>query len=180
MTAWKTLLSNSDLIQNLGNDILEESDYKNIEKFFCILYGMPNEESIDKVRFHLFLKKKNPEALPPTSDALYLHIKRAHFQAIIWKKANCPRPSLPDATNFGYEMTDMGLKPILMTKEGIPSSALEFTYCNCTMKKCKDNHCGCRKANIPCILYCGCVESSNHFISCMNAPESSNDEEEDQ
>ena len=61
MTAWKTLLYNSDLIQNLGNDILEESDYKNIEKF-CILYGMSNEKSIDKVRFHLFLKRKNPEA----------------------------------------------------------------------------------------------------------------------
>ena len=75
-------------------------------------------------------------------------------------------------------MTDMGLKPILMTKEGIPSSALEFTYCNCTMK-CKDNRCGC-KANLPCTLYCGCVESSNNIISCMNATESSNDEEDDQ
>ena len=28
---------------------------------------MPNEDSLDKVRFQLFLKKINPEALPPTS-----------------------------------------------------------------------------------------------------------------
>ena len=177
MTAWKTLMSDPELIQNLGEDSFEESDYKKIEKFFCILYGMPNEDSIDRVRFQLFLKKRNPEALPPTSDALYLHIKRVHFQSIIWRKAIFPRPSLPDATDFGYEMTDTGLKPLLMTKDGIPSSALKFTYCNCSLN-CKDNRCGCRKANLSCTLYCGCVESSNNFISCMNAPETFNDEEE--
>ena len=49
-SAWKTLLSHSHLIEHLGeNDNLEDTEYKNIEKFFCILYGMPNEDDIDKV-----------------------------------------------------------------------------------------------------------------------------------
>ena len=177
MTAWNTLVSDSHLIQNLGDDSFEESDYKNIEKFFCTLYGMPKETSINDVRYGLFLKKKNPEALPPTSDALYLHIKRAHYQSLIWKLAYCPRPDLPEPEDWAWEMTDMGLIPILMTRDGIPDSALKLTFCNCKTK-CKSNRCGCRKAGLSCTINCGCGESNN-VISCMNALNSILDEEED-
>ena len=137
---------------------------------------MPNEDSIDKVRLKLFLKKKNPDALPPTSDALYLHIKRAHYQSLIWKKAYSPRPILPDPTDYGWKMTDKGLNAILTTKDGISESALKFKYCNCTTN-CKTNHCGCKKVNLHCTLYCGCVQ--NDVICCMNAPDSINEEDVD-
>ena len=95
---------------------------------------MVDEDSIDKVRLKLFLKNKKTDALPPTRDALYLHIKRAHYQSLIWKRTYFPRPILPEPTNYGREMTDVGLKPILMNKDGIPESALKFTSCNCTTK----------------------------------------------
>ena len=62
---------------------------------------MPNEDDIDKVQYHLFLKKNKPDALPPTSDALYLHIKKAHYQSLIWKRADCPRPIIPEPTIGG-------------------------------------------------------------------------------
>ena len=117
MSAWNTLISHPHLIENLGEDNFGESDYKDIEKFFCILYGMPDEISIDKVRLKLLLKKKKTDTLPPTSDTLYLHIKRAHYESLIWKKAYYPRPILPEPTNYGWKMTDIGLKPILMTKD---------------------------------------------------------------
>ena len=51
---------------------------------------MASEDSIDNVRFHLFCKNKIPEALPPTCDALYLHIKRPYYQSLIWKKLIIP------------------------------------------------------------------------------------------
>ena len=177
-TAWDTLVHHSHLIQNLGNHPLEEPDYKMIEKFFCALYGMPEEDDINLVRFKLFFKKKNPNALPPTQDALISHIDRSHLQSLIWIMAHIPKPILPDATECGYEMTDIGLKPILMTKAAIPESALKITSCNCTTN-CKDNRCGCRKSGLKCNLYCGCAKLSN-FVSCMNAPaDSFNDEDDD-
>ena len=63
-TAWDILKTHSHLIENLGEDNFEESDYKKIEQFFCILYGMPDEISIDKVRLKLFLKKKKQMLCP--------------------------------------------------------------------------------------------------------------------
>ena len=79
MTAWDTLMQHSHLIQNLGNHILEEPDYKMIEMFFYTLYGMVEEENINNVKFKLFFKKKNPNTLPSTRDALKHHIYRAHL-----------------------------------------------------------------------------------------------------
>ena len=47
MSAWDTLISHPYLIGNLDEeDRFEESDYKIIEKLFCILYDIPNEDSI--------------------------------------------------------------------------------------------------------------------------------------
>ena len=37
---------------------------------------------------------KHPEALPPTSDALKLHIMRAHYQSLVCKQANCSQQNL--------------------------------------------------------------------------------------
>ena len=175
-TAWTALVSNSHLIKNLGTNSLEESDYKQIEKFFCILYGMPEEEDINIVRYNLFLKKQNPDALPPTRDALCQHIKRSHLQSLIWNWANIPKPILPDAIECGYEMSDIGLKPVLMIEDAIPKSALKITSCNCTTN-CINNRCGCRKAGLFCNVHCGCTNSCS-FVSCMNAPDSLDDDDE--
>ncbi|CAL4240631.1 unnamed protein product [Meganyctiphanes norvegica] len=145
-------------------------------KSFFASYMACQVRIIDKARLKLFLKKNNPDALPPTRDALYLHVKRAYYHSLIWKMANCPRPILPDPAEWGWEMTDIGLKPILMIKNGIPESALKFISCNCTTN-CRNNRCGCRKANLPCTLYCGYVK--NYVIFCVNAPNTIHDEEED-
>ena len=178
-SAWDVLKSdaNSLLIQNLGEDSFDESDFIKIEKFFCILYGMPNENDINKVRVELFLRNRIPEALPPTKDALYLHIKRAHYQSLVWKKANFPRPTLPEVTELGWKMSDGKLKPILMTKSAIPDDELKLTSCSCTTG-CNTNRCGCKKMNLLCNINCKCV--NDECLSCTNAPSLiGNDEEED-
>ena len=179
-TIWKTLKSepmHNSLINKLGEDTLEDSDYKNIEKFFCILYGMPLVDDINKVRLHLFLKKSNQEALPPTRDALYLHIQRAHYQSFIWKRAHLPKPIIPEATEFGWKMTDtQTLKPILMTNDGITKDELNIIFCNCKTN-CNTKRCRCKKNKLSCSLYCGknCVKGN--LICCMNAPQSFSDDE---
>ena len=126
-------------------------------------------EDINIVRYNLFLKKQNPDALPPTHEALCQHIKRSHLQSFIWKWANITKPILPDAIECGYEMSDIGLKPVLMIEDAIPNSALKIISCNCTTN-CINNRCGCRKAGLFCNVHCGCTNSCS-FVSCMNAPD---------
>ena len=58
----------------------------------------------DEARDLMFGKSKSPESLPPTSDALKLHIERAHFQASVWKQANCCQASFAFSYNYGLEL----------------------------------------------------------------------------
>ena len=56
---------------------------KEVEEFVCKMYKLDSIGSVDEARAILFSKKGKPEALPPTSDALSLHVKRVHYQAIV-------------------------------------------------------------------------------------------------
>ena len=44
------------------------------------------------------------EALPPTSDALRGHIERAHYQTLIWRQSDNPKPDVPPSTDFGWKV----------------------------------------------------------------------------
>ena len=75
------------LLRNLGNGDLDNLTMTFAEKFTCRVYNVADAESCNEARATLFSRGRLPEALPPTSDALQLHIRRAHFQAMIWKQA---------------------------------------------------------------------------------------------
>jgi len=65
---------------------------QDIEKYLCRLYGCSSNDEhdpdVDTCRHRLFLKaKKALEFLPPTKDALDLHLQRANYQAKIWINA---------------------------------------------------------------------------------------------
>ena len=54
------------------------------EKFVCFLYGIVEKDvrGIDDARHSHFVKEKRGlEMLPPTHDALELHIVKANYQA---------------------------------------------------------------------------------------------------
>ena len=60
-----------------------------IERYVCKLYKAPAAPPIDNARHLLFSKcQKAHEALPPSNDALELHIARANLQAKIWFQAD--------------------------------------------------------------------------------------------
>ena len=63
---------------------------KEVEKF---VFKMDYIGSVDESRVILFSKKGKPGALPLTSDALPLHVKRVPYQAIVWKQAHCLEPA---------------------------------------------------------------------------------------
>ena len=166
-SAWKVFKEHHALLQNLGEDNFNEEDIKNAEKFICYLYNASNASTVNEARHILFYKKGKPEALPATSDALHHHIKRAHYQSMVWKKAHYTIPELPSPSDWGWEMTEAGLKPVLMTVEAIPASSLDMIYCNCRTQ-CKNQRCKCRKAKLLCTALCGCKEGDNDKEHCMN------------
>jgi len=95
-SAWKVFLKRHTLLSSLGEEELTEEKMKEVEEFVCKMYKLDSIGSVDEVRAILLSKKDKPEALPPTSDALVLHVKRVYYQATVWKPAHCSEPHLPD------------------------------------------------------------------------------------
>ena len=92
-SALKIFDTSSKLIKHLaGHCPPEESILTNAEAFVCQLYNHGTDGvDIDEERAAAFCKvKKNLDSLPPTKDALHLHIWCANFQCRIWKKVKEP------------------------------------------------------------------------------------------
>ena len=99
----------TDAIKKLGDDItVDESTVKQVEKLFCHLYGMPEENDINEVRYQKFCKEKMPEPhqLPPTKDELIQHLKRANYQSFVWKRALEVNPDIPSPVGNGWSLKD--------------------------------------------------------------------------
>ena len=70
------------------------------EDFICDLYPSSRKmpRTADELTYFVFCQKKQKnELLPPTSDSLLQHMKRANYQAFVWRKAltaiqHLPRP----------------------------------------------------------------------------------------
>ena len=57
---------------------------------------------VKELRWFLYSNRAaEGENLPPTSGSLDLHIRRAHYTAMLWRKADKNHPSLPAPAAFG-------------------------------------------------------------------------------
>ena len=74
---------------------------------------------INKERAAVFQKTtKMLDSLPPTQDALQLHLQRVNHQVLIWKMAKQPCNPLPTLEGNGWLYDEEGvLKPKVMTQE---------------------------------------------------------------
>ena len=96
------LLKFYQFIIGLGECNEISTKYKEAEAFVCQISGIGNVDSEDaalKVMF-MFQKGTKPEMMPPTKDALQLHIQHVHHQCSIWKLALCTVPHLLDVTEM--------------------------------------------------------------------------------
>ena len=101
------------LLRNLGNGDLDDLTMTFAEKFICRVYNVSDaESSCNEARAKLFFFCRSPEVLPPTSDAAWLHIRRAHFQAMIWKQAQLTNATLPLPETMGWSRLNDKLVPI--------------------------------------------------------------------
>jgi len=139
-TCWKVFKEQPLLLRGIGRD----GDIADIEKFVCTLYGTPDKESVDAARVHLFGKaKQNLELLPPTKDALELHVKRANYQAKIWLKADIEQIVVEQPVETSaWIIKDGVLIPVWSRLPAIPEACAELIACGCK-KKCKTARCRC-------------------------------------
>ena len=123
----------SALLTGLGCWQLTTETMDNVEDFVCKIYDPSTDiTQIDQMRVILFHKGKDPDSLPPTHDALKLHINRAHYQTTIWINATVPTTERIDPETCGWERDPYSnhLKPKLLLLEPIPKVWTELLhYC---------------------------------------------------
>ena len=136
-TCWKVFMKYSHLLVGIGRD----GDFEDAEKFVCILYGISEEAAvgIDDARRSLFVKAKRAlEMLPPTRDALELHVSRANYQAKVWINADKAIMDLDNnkpADTTGWQEGPNGLEIVWKRLPAVPEACLELISCGCK-KKC--------------------------------------------
>lgn len=150
---WKVFSEHPQLLEGIGRD----GPYEGAEKFVCRLYNTPQSRSADEARHDIFSKgKKGLELLPPTSNALSLHIARANYQAKIWLQSDKRSLALEPAWETdGWTRNNNGLQIVWMTKPAIPEACIELIACNCK-SQCQSRACKCRRTEQICMPECTC------------------------
>ena len=106
-----------------------------LEAFTCVLYGNPRTTSVNELRYmkmsHLCdtttdatlqaSKTIDFANLPPCRRSLEQHIKRANYQAAIWKRAHIAKPDIPSPSNgHGWTIQDGILEPLWFEGDVLP------------------------------------------------------------
>ena len=109
-TGLQLLQSNLQLcdgIQRLGDTFNVSDDLFTVrETFVCQLYGSKTN-SINDCRYELFsVKGAQSDNLPPTQDALQMHVQRANYQAAVWVRALQAKPVVPSSCGYGWEIVN--------------------------------------------------------------------------
>ena len=121
-------LGKHNLLSSLGEGNLTTTKIKDAEKFVGGMRNHNEAESVNQIRDSnlLFPKCGKPQSLPPTRDALELHIRRSHYQSLVWKQAFSQYPNLPNPDGMGWiKAGDEKLVPRLMTLDTIPKACKE-------------------------------------------------------
>lgn len=154
--------------------VLDET-LKWLQRFVCHLYAYDSTDDVNAVRYMIFKSGKySEEQLPPTEDVLNLHIKRANYQAYIWRHCMENSLNMPDPKTHGWFVSEQSgdLEIKWMSLPLAPDSILSHVNCSCA-KGCSTARCSCKKASLRCSDLCRCKD-------CQNASlEEEEDEEEE-
>lgn len=129
-----------------------------LERFVCLLYKSEVYTKVKDLRWFLFSNRAaEGESLPPTTGALELHIQRAHYIAMVWRRATESHPSLPSPAAYGWKLLpEEGVyTPIRCVHPPAPDAVINLVKCGC--KKGCTGLCSCSKNNLPCTEVCGCL-----------------------
>ena len=115
---------------------------------------------ISHLRYKLFCSKNlSGDKLPPTHDALILHLRRVAFQVYIWMNAHKTLLDLPSPIDNGWILKNGKLEQHLMSQVPAPRKVAELVFFRCK-KNCKRNNCSCRKSNLVCTEACSQIQKT--------------------
>ena len=160
---------------NLGEDIDPQSLQSALEKFTCTTYAKNTAcNTVSELRWELFRDcRKEGEGLPPTSDTLIPHIRRAHVIAQIAKGFRQPHPNiLPLKGNGWEESSTEGFVAIMCLSPPAPQAVLALTKCSCKKSACSPtSKCSCASSvpPLPCTGLCKCGECDNKSAVYQNS-----------
>lgn len=184
--AWNSFCRSTDHQDSLSP--LGEEQQLNIttadklEAYVCSLYTVSKKTSTaDELRYLMFCQKKQKnEMLPPTSDCLLQHLKRANYQAFVWRHALEAMQDLESPEGHGWVRDSELLVPLNMTKAPAPESLLELTTCKCKTSSCLRN-CSCNNTGLACTEGCYCMADDDacknpHGLTYISDSEESDEE----
>ena len=175
------LQSNSQLcdgIQRLGGTFNVSEDLFTVcETFVCQLYGSKTN-SINDCRYELFsVKGAQGDNLPPTQDALQMHVQRGNYQAAVWVRALQAKPVVPSPCGYGWEIANDQLTMKWMTRKPAPDDLLVLVSC-CCHTGCSSRRRSCVREGMPCTDACGCEDCDNQTASCRRETDSEGSDDE--
>ncbi|KAG7160798.1 hypothetical protein Hamer_G025792 [Homarus americanus] len=143
-----------------------------LHQFVMQLYGAVDEDvtTVDAARSHLFFHKgRDFDHMPPSSDALHQHIRRATYQSgQVWGNSlqKDPQPVSPTEWGWEQETLDTVPVPVYITIPTISRKIPELSICCCS-SECKPP-CTCCMNEQPCTTLCGCHYSLARDIPPMS------------
>lgn len=79
------------------------------------------------------LKQSSIEKIPPSLPAFIQHLKRCNWQAFIWYNAHIPLITIPEPTEYGWQLCEGQLTPIYF--DGPTSLEILQQYmCDCSSR----------------------------------------------
>jgi len=165
-------------------EVLGEEDATDVDlmetgqRFFAAMYGQPPGTSMNVARYQIYSRKQGKPmrimALPPTETNLFLHVRRAHLQMMLWKAADQQGPPHVDITRFRWEVNDGIPSPSFDTDPPAPPGLIDVISCGCKAegKACSTEACSCHGNNMSCTIYCTCTASDeccNPFTISVDA-----------
>ena len=154
---------------------------KQCTSFILACYG-ENTDSASEARYNLWMKKVSRnianapklQSLPPTDEALFQNIARAHIQVAVWRNSHEPHPPALDPSSYGWYMKDGSLAAVMIPPNTLlaPDTLLKIIKCSCKGEKpCSRQRCSCNISGMTCTFFCNCKgedECWNHYTRINN------------
>ncbi|KAG0714834.1 hypothetical protein GWK47_013366 [Chionoecetes opilio] len=124
-----------------------------------------------------------------TSEAFVENVKRAHFQACIWRSAlTGEAPDMDPLENGWVSDDDFGvLMPVTLPSqtEIAPAAVMKLIQCGCSSETpCSTERCGCVAGQMSCSAFCRCRAEirtcRNRWTLLKQRIEDANDSDEDE
>lgn len=140
-------------------DSLSNKEIKEAEEYLVnVLKRDTKSKNFTQLRSELFDFSNTASHLnlPPTTDALLPHIKRAFYNTYSLTHITDEKPAEMNPELFGFEMKDNLLLP---EKHLLELSDLWTVKCKCT--NCSRTTCPCRMKSTKCVRFCGCKKKDD-------------------